>query len=65
MELQNYNVQILTASEGKFLTQKTTEKIDDRIYVKSITVNNLTKENYREATENEKIEYENSLKPTI
>ena len=65
MELQNYNVQILKASEGKFLTQKEVSKTDSRIFVKSITVNDSTKDNYREATESEKIEYEKNLKPTV
>ena len=63
MEIINYNVQILTASEGKYLTQKIVAENDVPIFVKSITVNNLTKDNYREATEAEKIAYEESLKP--
>ena len=63
MELQNYNVQILTASEGMFLTQKAEvlPEHESRLYVTQITVNAETKDNYREATEAEKLEYENSL----
>jgi hypothetical protein len=63
MELQNYNVQILTASEGMFLTQKAEvlPEHESRLYVEKITVNAETKDNYREATVEEKLEYENSL----
>ena len=63
MEIQNYQVQILTASEGMFLTQKaeTLPDSESRLYVKQITVNNETKDNYREATEQEKESYEKSL----
>ena len=63
MELQNYNVQILTASEGMFLTQKAEvlPEHESRLYVEKITVNDNTKDNYREATLEEKTAYENSL----
>jgi len=65
MEIENYSIQILKASEGKYLTQKVLSENDVRTFHTMITVTNETKENYREATEEEKIEYENSLKPTI
>lgn len=63
MELQNYNVQILKASEGMFLTQKAEvlPEHESRLYVEKITVNDNTKDNYREATLQEKEEYEKSL----
>lgn len=63
MEIQNYNIQILKASEGKFLTQKAEvlPEHESRLYVTQITVTDETKDNYREATEAEKLEYENSL----
>ena len=63
MELQNYNVQILKASEGMFLTQKAEvlPEHESRLYVTQITVTDATKDNYREATLEEKTEYENSL----
>ena len=63
MEIQNYNIQILKASEGKFLTQKAEvlPEHESRLYVTQITVTDETKDNYREATLEEKTEYENSL----
>ena len=63
MEIQNYNIQILTAPEGMFLTQKAEvlSESESRLYVTQITVTDATKDNYREATEAEKLEYENSL----
>lgn len=63
MEINTYNVQILTASDGMFLTQKA-EVLPDhesRLYVQQITVTAATKDNYREATAAEKESYENSL----
>ena len=67
MELQNYNVQILTASEGMFLTQKAEvlPEHESRLYVQQITVNAETKDNYREATEEEKEAYERSIEGTL
>lgn len=63
MEIQNYNIQILKASEGMFLTQKAEvlPEHESRLYVTQITVTDETKDNYREATLEEKTEYENSL----
>jgi tetrahydromethanopterin S-methyltransferase subunit G len=63
MEIQNYNVQILTASEGMFLTQKAEvlPEHESRLYVQQITVDAKTKDNYREATVEEKTAYEESL----
>ena len=63
MEINTYNIQILKASEGKFLTQKAEvlPEHESRLYVKQITVTDATKDNYREATLEEKTEYENSL----
>ncbi len=63
MEISQYTVQILKASEGMFLTQKAEvlPEHESRLYVTQITVTDATKDNYREATEEEKLEYENSL----
>lgn len=60
MEISQYTVQILKASEGMFLTQKaeTLQEHESRLYVKQITVTDLTKNNYREATQAEKEAYE-------
>ena len=63
MEINTYNVQILKASEGMFLTQKAEvlPEHESRLFVKQITVTDATKDNYREATLEEKEAYENSL----
>ena len=63
MEISQHTVQILKASEGMFLTQKAEvlPEHESRLYVTQITVTDATKDNYREATEEEKIDYENSL----
>lgn len=63
MEINTYNIQILKASEGMFLTQKAEvlPEHESRLYVTQITVTDATKDNYREATLEEKTEYENSL----
>ena len=63
MEINTYNIQILKASEGKFLTQKAEvlPEHESRLFVKQITVTDATKDNYREATLEEKEAYENSL----
>jgi hypothetical protein len=63
MEINTYNIQILKASEGMFLTQKAEvlPEHESRLFVKQITVTDATKDNYREATLEEKTEYENSL----
>lgn len=60
MEISQYTVQILKASEGMFLTQKaeTLQEHESRLYVKAITVTAETKDNYREATLEEKEAYE-------
>ena len=65
MEIQNYNVQILKASEGMFLTQKAEvlPEHESRLFVKQITVTDATKDNYREATLEEKEAYEASQQP--
>jgi hypothetical protein len=63
MEINTYNVQILKASEGMFLTQKA-EVLPDhesRLYAQQITVTAETKDNYREATAAEKESYEKSI----
>ena len=67
MEIQNYNVQILTASEGMFLTQKAEvlPEHESRLYAEKITVNAETKDNYREATVEEKEAYERSIEGTL
>jgi hypothetical protein len=53
----------LEAAEGMFLTQKAEvlPEHESRLYVKQITVNAETKDNYREATVEEKEAYEKSL----
>ena len=63
MEINTYNIQILKASEGMFLTQKAEvlPEHESRLFVKQITVTDATKDNYREATVEEKEAYENSL----
>ena len=63
MEINTYNIQILKASEGMFLTQKAEvlPEHESRLFVKQITVTDATKDNYREATAEEKEAYENSL----
>lgn len=63
MEINTYNIQILKASNGMFLTQKAEvlPEHESRLYVKQITVTDATKDNYREATLEEKEAYENSL----
>jgi hypothetical protein len=60
MEISQYTVQILKASEGKFLTQiaETLPEHESRLFVKQITVTDATKDNYREATLEEKEAYE-------
>ena len=60
MEISQYTVQILKASEGKYLTQvaETLQEHESRLYVKQITVTDDTINNYREATEEEKEAYE-------
>ena len=60
MEINTYNVQILKASEGMFLTQKAEvlPEHESRLFVKQITVTDATKDNYREATAEEKESYE-------
>ena len=60
MEISQYTVQILTASDGKYLTQvaETLQEHESRLYVKQITVTEETKDNYREATLEEKEAYE-------
>jgi hypothetical protein len=65
MEINTYNVQILKASEGMFLTQvaETLQEHESRLFVKQITVTNDTKDNYREATLEEKEAYEASQQP--
>jgi hypothetical protein len=63
MEINTYNVQILKASEGMYLTQKA-EVLPDhesRLYAQQITVTAETKDNYREATAEEKESYEKSI----
>jgi putative lipoic acid-binding regulatory protein len=65
MEISQYTVQILKASEGKYLTQvaETLQEHESRLYVEQITVDATTKDNYREATAAEKESYEKSLNP--
>lgn len=60
MEISQYTVQILKASEGKYLTQiaETLQEHESRLYVQQITVTAETKDNYREATLEEKEAYE-------
>ena len=56
----NNGVQILKASDGMFLTQiaETLPEHESRLYVTQITVTDATKDNYREATAEEKEAYE-------
>jgi hypothetical protein len=63
MEINTYNVQILKASDGMFLTQKADVLPDheSRLYVNQITVDAETKDNYREATLEEKENHEKSI----
>ena len=67
MEINTNNVQILKASEGMFLTQiaETLPEHESRLYVTQITVTDLTKNNYREATQAEKEAYEVRLQESI
>lgn len=60
MEIQEHTLKILKASEGKFLTQKAEvlPEHESRLYVTQITVTDATKDNYREATLEEKEAYE-------
>ena len=60
MEISQYTVQILKASDGMFLTQKAEvlPEHESRLFVKQITVTDETKDNYREATAEEKEAYE-------
>lgn len=60
MELQQHTLTILKASEVKFLTQKAEvlPEHESRLFVKQITVTDETKDNYREATLEEKEAYE-------
>ena len=60
MEINTYNVQILKASDGMFLTQKAEvlPEHESRLFVRQITVTDATKDNYREATAEEKESYE-------
>ena len=65
MEISQYTVQILKASEGKYLTQvaETLQEHESRLFVKQITVTEETKNNYREATAAEKDAWEASQQP--
>ena len=54
-------VDILESAEGKYLTQKTTASIDDRLYVKAITLGGRLMTDFREATQKEKEDYETAL----
>ena len=65
MEISQYTVQILTASDGKYLTQvaETLQEHESRLYVKQITVTDATINKYREATLEEKEAYEASQQP--
>ena len=65
MEISQYTVQILKASEGKYLTQiaETLPEHESRLFVKQITVTEETKNNYREATQAEKDAWEASQQP--
>jgi hypothetical protein len=67
MEETQYTVTIKTASEGMFLTQKAEVLPDSesRLYATKITVNDNTKDNYREATVEEKEAYERSIEGTL
>ena len=67
MEETQYTVTIKTASEGMFLTQKAEvlPEHESRLYVEQITVNAETKDNYREATVEEKEAYERSIEGTL
>jgi hypothetical protein len=58
---KTYQVKIIEAPLGKFLTQKNIQEGDVRIFVTRITVTEDTKENYRIATQEEKDEYENTM----
>lgn len=60
MEINTYNIQILKASDGMFLTQKAEvlPEHESRLYVTQITVTDATKDNYREATLAEKEAYD-------
>lgn len=48
----------IKAREGFYLTQ--IKEVEDRIFVKALKGANLKEEDWREATEDEKIEYERS-----
>ena len=57
----NNGVQILKAAEGKYLTQKILSENDIRTFHTMITVTDATKDNFREATQKEKEDYETAL----
>lgn len=61
MEDIEYKIIIKKASEGMFLTQKNLSENEIRIFVTQITVTEETKDNYREATIEEKNTYEETL----
>jgi hypothetical protein len=59
MEIINKNGYLtLKAAEGKYLTQKVLSETDSKLFVVEITVDENTKDNYIEITEEEKLAYE-------
>lgn len=61
IKVQKNGICVLEASDGMFLTQKAEvlPEHESRLYVKQITVDATTENNYREATAEEKEAYEN------
>jgi hypothetical protein len=55
-------IDILEAETG-YLTQVTTEDIEDRMYIKAITLKDATPEDFREASESEKETWEATKSP--
>lgn len=48
----------IKAIEGRYLTQRAEQPIEERIFVKELTGINATEEHYREATDAEVAEWE-------
>lgn len=58
----NNGIKVLESESG-YLTQVTTDEIEERIYVKAITLGNASMEDFREASESEKEAWEADQSP--
>ena len=61
IKVQKNGIYVLEAADGMFLTQIELQESDARLFVTAVTVDETTENNYREATEQEKTDYENSM----